>query len=46
VRELASFLRPLPTAEIEIAVHYLAGELPQGRIGIGSSQLRAAAGGQ
>ncbi len=43
VRELASFLRDLPPDEIEPAVHYLSGELPQGRIGIGYSSLRTAA---
>jgi DNA ligase-1 len=45
VRELASFMRPLPAAEIEIAVHYLAGQLPQGRIGIGYALLQAATAG-
>jgi DNA ligase 1 len=43
VRELASFLRPLPADEIDIAVHYLSGETRQGRIGIGYSMLQAAA---
>lgn len=43
VRELASFLAGLPREEIEIAVHYLAGELPQGRIGVGYSMLHTAA---
>jgi len=43
VRELASFLRALPADEIETAVHYLSGEIPQGRIGIGYAMLRAAA---
>jgi DNA ligase 1 len=43
VRELASFLRSLPAEEIDTAVHYLSGEIPQGRIGIGYSTLRAAA---
>jgi DNA ligase 1 len=43
VRELASFLRALPPGEIEIAVHYLSGEIVQGRIGIGYSTLQAAA---
>ncbi len=42
VRELAAFLRELPPQEIEVAVHYLAGELPQGRIGTGYPLLRAA----
>jgi DNA ligase-1 len=43
VRELAAFLRALHPEEIETAVHYLSGELPQGRIGIGYSVLKAAA---
>jgi DNA ligase-1 len=43
VRDLASFLRSLPAEEIEIAALYLAGETPQGRIGIGATMLRAAA---
>ncbi len=42
VREIAGFLRQLPPDEIEIAVCQLSGELPQGRIGIGSSSLQAA----
>ena len=33
VRELASLLRSLAPAEIELATHYLAGDTPQGRIG-------------
>jgi DNA ligase 1 len=41
VRELADFLKALPPDEIETAVHYLSGDLPQGRIGIGYSALRA-----
>ncbi len=44
VRELATFLRGLPPGEIDTAVHYLSGELPQGRIGIGYAALRTAAG--
>src|SRR3984957_9498313 len=43
VRELAAFLRILPADEIEAAVAYLSGEIPQGRIGIGYSMLQAAA---
>jgi hypothetical protein len=35
VRELAALLRALQPDEIETGVHYLSGELPQGRIGIG-----------
>jgi DNA ligase 1 len=41
VRELADFLKALPPEEIETAVHYLSGDLPQGRIGIGYSALQA-----
>src|SRR3984957_470166 len=43
VRELAAFLRILSADEIEAAVAYLSGEIPQGRIGIGYSMLQAAA---
>ena len=43
VRELASFLRAIPADEIETAVHYLSGDIPQGRIGIGHSLLQSAA---
>jgi DNA ligase-1 len=43
VRELAAFLKALPADEIETAAHYLSGETPQGRIGIGYSTLQAAA---
>ncbi|GAC1305772.1 MAG: ATP-dependent DNA ligase [Steroidobacteraceae bacterium] len=46
VRELAGFLRNLADAEIDIAVGYLSGDLPQGKIGIGGSMLRAAAAAQ
>jgi DNA ligase-1 len=42
VRELSDFLRSLPHEEIRIAVLYLSGETPQGRIGIGFASLRAA----
>ena len=41
VRELADFLKTLPPDEIDTAVHYLSGDIPQGRIGIGYSALRA-----
>src|ERR1700733_15133974 len=44
VRELASLLRTLAVDEIETSVHYLSGEIPQGRIGIGYLLLKAAAG--
>jgi DNA ligase 1 len=43
IRELASYLKSLAADEIGVAVHYLSGEIPQGRIGIGYSTLRAAA---
>jgi DNA ligase-1 len=43
VRELASFLEALDPDEIEAAVHYLSGEITQGRIGIAYQALRAAA---
>src|SRR6202048_3078856 len=43
VRELAALLRSLQPDEIETGVHYLSGELPQGRIGIGFATLRTAA---
>ncbi len=41
VRILAQFLAGLPASEVEVAVHYLSGALPQGRIGIGSRVLQA-----
>ena len=43
VRELAAFLKALPPDDIDIAVHYLSGSLPQGKIGIGHASLRATA---
>jgi DNA ligase-1 len=43
VRELAAFLKVLFPDEIEIAVHYLSGVIPQGRIGITYKTLQAAA---
>lgn len=43
VRELASSLRAVSADEIEISVHYLSGDIPQGRIGIGYSLLQGAA---
>ena len=42
VRELAACLAALSPREIEIAVRYLSGELPQGRIGVGQSLIREA----
>ena len=43
VQELASLLKSLTPDEIDIGVHYLSGEIPQGKIGIGYSAVRAAA---
>ncbi len=42
VRELAACLRAVEPSEIDTAVHYLSGELPQGRFGIGYAALRKA----
>jgi DNA ligase-1 len=42
VRALAECLRALAPDEVAIAVAYLAGEVPQGRIGLGWAQLRDA----
>jgi ATP-dependent DNA ligase len=44
VRELAGLLGRLAREEIRIGVSYLAGELPQGRIGIGYAALQAVSG--
>ncbi len=43
VQELASFLKTLSSGEIETAVQYLSGEIPQGKIGIAYKALQAAA---
>jgi DNA ligase 1 len=43
IRELAAFLRALAPDEIETGAHYLSGDTPQGRIGIGFATLRTAA---
>jgi DNA ligase-1 len=43
IRELAELLTQLQPEEIGIAVHYLSGELPQGRIGIGPAAVSRAA---
>ncbi len=43
VRALASFLSELSAGEIIPAVHFLSGEIRQGRIGIGYSAVQAAA---
>jgi len=42
VRELSSLLRALAPGEIDTGVHYLSGEIPQGKIGVGYSAVRAA----
>jgi ATP-dependent DNA ligase I len=43
VREIAGLLARLSAEEIAIGVSYLAGELPQGRIGVGYAAVQAAA---
>jgi DNA ligase-1 len=43
IRTLADCLGALPIDDIEVAVTYLSGALPQGRIGLGYRALRAAA---
>ncbi len=43
VREIAGLLGRLSQGELAIGVSYLAGELPQGRIGVGYAALQAAA---
>jgi DNA ligase-1 len=42
VRELAAHLRAVEPSQIDTAVHYLSGEIPQGRFGIGYAALRKA----
>ena len=42
-RELATLLAALAPEEIEIGTHYLAGSVPQGRIGIGFATLQTVA---
>jgi DNA ligase-1 len=42
VRELASALRALELAEIEVGVLYLSGETPQGKFGVSYAMLHAA----
>lgn len=44
VRELAEALRALEASEIEIAVQYLSGDTPQGKVGISYALLQAAMG--
>ena len=41
VSELAALLKSLTPDEIDIGVHYLSGEIPQGKIGIGYATVRA-----
>jgi hypothetical protein len=43
VRELSSLLRTLAPDEIDTGVHYLSGEIRQGKIGVGYSAVRATA---
>ena len=43
IRDLAAILTQVAPDEIGIAVHYLSGELPQGRIGIGPAAVSSAA---
>ena len=43
IRDLAALLTQVQPEEIGIAVHYLSGELPQGRIGIGPAAVSSAA---
>jgi len=43
IRELAALLTELQPEEIGIAVHYLSGEMMQGRIGIGPAAVSRAA---
>ena len=35
IARLAQCLRTVDSSEIELVVHYLAGELPQGKLGVG-----------
>jgi DNA ligase-1 len=44
VRELGEFLKSLPAADIEAAAHYLSGEIPQGRVGVGYATLKKSVG--
>ncbi len=43
IHSLGGYLTSLPTHEVDAAVHYLSGTLPQGRMGIGYRLLRSAA---
>ena len=42
VREIADLLRSVSAEEVEVAIAYLSGELPQGRIALGYAALNAA----
>jgi DNA ligase 1 len=44
VREIAALLHGVSAEEVEIAIAYLSGELPQGRIALGYAGLQAARG--
>ena len=44
VTALAEALTAVPAAELPLAVHYLAGELPQGRLGVSYAMLQEASG--
>jgi DNA ligase-1 len=43
IQELAALLKLLSADEVDLGVHYLSGEIPQGKIGIGYAAVRAAA---
>jgi DNA ligase-1 len=43
VQELAALLLSLAPDEVDTGVHYLSGEIPQGKIGVGYAAVRAAA---
>jgi DNA ligase 1 len=44
IARIAAGLHSVERAEIELAVHYLAGELPQGKLGVGYGSLQEAVG--
>ena len=44
IERLAATLRTLPAEWVEVGVSYLAGDLPQGRIGVGPASIQAALG--
>jgi DNA ligase-1 len=43
-RCIADFLRRLEKAEVEIAIHYLSGEIPQGKLALGYASLQSLVG--